>query len=654
MVFTQIVRPGAPVVYGGFTSNVDMQSGSPAFGTPEYVRTAMLGGQLARRYKVPYRSSNVCAANAVDAQAAYESVFSLWGAVMGGVNFSCTARADGGRPARAGRQADPRRRPAGHGGARSSIRSSSTRTRWRSMPSPRSGRRPLLRRRAHPAALPQRVLPADDLGLAQLRDLGRGRAAGGGRPGRGAGPALPRRLRAPADGARRSARSSKATLPGAPPRAAFPPITSEERNAEVLGAGRRHRRRGGRRQRALPPHQGRVDRRGAGRAARAHLRLDVARGWWHAHAERRPQRLQAAAVHDRALQGDRSRAGAGLHDPPARRADAGRQPRAPRLAADGAGPRAVPRHGARDHHGRRGQALFPPWRTSTSSARCSTPSRAMWTPPASPTPTRFVPGTRGPRWSATRWSPTCASARTGPGTSSPTAARSTPSTSSTPAGCGPARSGAWSASSCPCWPWSMRTPSRSRWPRSRPQRPDRPRDADGARLRRRDLHQAGAGRDAARDLRAGLRALVPAGHAVDFEMQLLEPDLDRIAVARDRSSTTRPRRRSSRSSTDRSCSRPTAIAGRAGAGHPQLLGGLRGDGRALQAAGSAWLRHVDDRGRPGPRHLGHGRRALRRLRHAGVHQRQGAENPAAAASASRSPTRSRRRGRCTRRRSTTA
>jgi trimethylamine---corrinoid protein Co-methyltransferase len=87
MVFTQVVRPGAPVVYGGFTSNVDMQSGAPAFGTPEYVRTAMLGGQLARRYGVPYRSSNVSASNALDAQAAYESVFSLWGAVMGGVNF---------------------------------------------------------------------------------------------------------------------------------------------------------------------------------------------------------------------------------------------------------------------------------------------------------------------------------------------------------------------------------------------------------------------------------------------------------------------------------------------------------------------------------------------------------------------------------------
>ncbi len=87
MVFTQVVRPGAPVMYGGFTSNVDMQSGAPAFGTPEYMRTAMAGGQLARRYNVPYRSSNVCAANALDAQAAYESVFSLWGAIQGGVNF---------------------------------------------------------------------------------------------------------------------------------------------------------------------------------------------------------------------------------------------------------------------------------------------------------------------------------------------------------------------------------------------------------------------------------------------------------------------------------------------------------------------------------------------------------------------------------------
>jgi trimethylamine--corrinoid protein Co-methyltransferase len=87
MVMTQVVRPGAPVMYGGFTSNVDMKSGSPAFGTPEYIQSAILGGQLARRYGVPYRSSNVNAANAVDAQAGYESVFSLWGAIMGGANM---------------------------------------------------------------------------------------------------------------------------------------------------------------------------------------------------------------------------------------------------------------------------------------------------------------------------------------------------------------------------------------------------------------------------------------------------------------------------------------------------------------------------------------------------------------------------------------
>ncbi len=83
----QLAAPGAPCMYGGFTSNVDMKSGAPAFGTPEYTRAAMAGGQLARRYKLPYRSSNACAANAVDAQAAYESEMSVWGAVMGGANL---------------------------------------------------------------------------------------------------------------------------------------------------------------------------------------------------------------------------------------------------------------------------------------------------------------------------------------------------------------------------------------------------------------------------------------------------------------------------------------------------------------------------------------------------------------------------------------
>ncbi len=79
----QIVEPGAPVIYGGFTSNVDMRSGAPAFGTPEYVKAALIGGQLARRYGLPYRSSNVNASNWPDAQATYESAMSIWASDAG-------------------------------------------------------------------------------------------------------------------------------------------------------------------------------------------------------------------------------------------------------------------------------------------------------------------------------------------------------------------------------------------------------------------------------------------------------------------------------------------------------------------------------------------------------------------------------------------
>ena len=87
MVLCQIVRPGTPVCYGGFTSNVDMKSGAPAFGTPEYAKATQAGAQLARRYRVPYRASNTNASNAVDAQAAYESEMSLWASVMAHTNL---------------------------------------------------------------------------------------------------------------------------------------------------------------------------------------------------------------------------------------------------------------------------------------------------------------------------------------------------------------------------------------------------------------------------------------------------------------------------------------------------------------------------------------------------------------------------------------
>lgn len=87
VVLTQLVRPGAPVMYGAFTSNVDMRTGAPAFGTPENTKANIAAGQLARRYNLPYRTSDANASNVVDAQAAYETEMSLWGAVLGGANL---------------------------------------------------------------------------------------------------------------------------------------------------------------------------------------------------------------------------------------------------------------------------------------------------------------------------------------------------------------------------------------------------------------------------------------------------------------------------------------------------------------------------------------------------------------------------------------
>ncbi|MEQ8369333.1 MAG: trimethylamine methyltransferase family protein [Alphaproteobacteria bacterium] len=87
IALTQIVRPGTPAVYGAFTTNVDMRSGAPAFGTPEYMLAAHASGQLARRYGFPFRSSGTTCSVLPDEQSVYETLFSLWGAVMGGANM---------------------------------------------------------------------------------------------------------------------------------------------------------------------------------------------------------------------------------------------------------------------------------------------------------------------------------------------------------------------------------------------------------------------------------------------------------------------------------------------------------------------------------------------------------------------------------------
>jgi len=83
----QYVRPGCPSVIGTFTSNVDMKSGAPAFGTPEYMRATQMTGQMARFYGLPMRASGVCAANVPDGQAMWETSNSLWSAVQGGSNM---------------------------------------------------------------------------------------------------------------------------------------------------------------------------------------------------------------------------------------------------------------------------------------------------------------------------------------------------------------------------------------------------------------------------------------------------------------------------------------------------------------------------------------------------------------------------------------
>jgi trimethylamine---corrinoid protein Co-methyltransferase len=78
----QLLRPGAPCVLGGFTSNVDMRTGSPAFGTPEYVHAVIAAAQIGRRLRLPVRTSAVNASPTVDAQSTYETAFSLQAAIL--------------------------------------------------------------------------------------------------------------------------------------------------------------------------------------------------------------------------------------------------------------------------------------------------------------------------------------------------------------------------------------------------------------------------------------------------------------------------------------------------------------------------------------------------------------------------------------------
>lgn len=84
ITLTQLVRPGAPVCYGTFTSNVDMKSGAPAFGTPAHFQASLAAGQLARFLGLPWRSAAGSASNINDVQAANENQLGLWGCLLAG------------------------------------------------------------------------------------------------------------------------------------------------------------------------------------------------------------------------------------------------------------------------------------------------------------------------------------------------------------------------------------------------------------------------------------------------------------------------------------------------------------------------------------------------------------------------------------------
>jgi trimethylamine---corrinoid protein Co-methyltransferase len=87
VALAQLVRPGAPCLYGSFFTVTDMRTGAPAFGTPEGVLAVLAGAQLARRYGLPFRGGGALASsNAVDAQAAAESQMMLWATFLAGTD----------------------------------------------------------------------------------------------------------------------------------------------------------------------------------------------------------------------------------------------------------------------------------------------------------------------------------------------------------------------------------------------------------------------------------------------------------------------------------------------------------------------------------------------------------------------------------------
>ena len=581
MVFTQVVRPGAPVVYGGFTSNVDMQSGAPAFGTPEYVRTAMLGGQLARRYNVPYRSSNVCAANAVDAQAAYESVFSLWGAIMGGVNFLMHGAGwmEGGlhaslakfvldadllamvaavpRPDRRRRRHARRSTPSrevGPGGHFFGV--AHTQERFRT-----AFHRPMV---------------SDWRNYETWEEAGSPEAAG-----RAAQLAtrVPRRVRAAADGSRGPRGARRHSSPAASPRAACRRISRARLvvrvSADVSEPSREECDEGERRSSVI----------GGGVVGASVLYHLTKAGWTDVVLVERKELTAGSTWHSaggmHTLNGDpnvsklqqytielyrtiEARSGPGLLDPPARRADARRRPRAARLAAHGRRP--AGRYLGMDLEiisAAEAKAMFPLLEEQYFVGALFDPVEGHRRSDGVTNAYAICARQAGAEVYRHTWVNDLRQRADGTWDVITDKGEIHAEHIVNAGGLWAREVGRMIGLELPGAGHGAHVPRhRGHGGGRRAQRRDRPRDADGARLRRRDLHPPGGPRDADGHLRAGVRAVVAARGAVELRHGAARRPTSTASPRRwrSRSSTTRRwrRRASSGSSTARSRSHPTA------------------------------------------------------------------------------------------------
>ena len=185
IALSQLIRPGRPVIFGSFLSNIDMQSGSPTFGTPESGIGLLCTGQIARHFGLPFRTGGGLTSSQVpDAQAGYEALMTLLPTFLAGANWVMHSAGwlEGGLVAGL-REVHHRRRAGADAPAR--VHAAGDRRGVDGLRRPRGGRprRPLPRRRAHHGAVPHLLLPADAVLLGQLRALDAQRRQGHRRPG---------------------------------------------------------------------------------------------------------------------------------------------------------------------------------------------------------------------------------------------------------------------------------------------------------------------------------------------------------------------------------------------------------------------------------------------------------------------------------------